>query len=359
MIFSQIQRFFAGRTDRTLGLDIGSGFIKIAQVVTKGERQQLTHWSKTELPVDIMEDGQIIDEERLAEVIRQCLLAGCVDSKVVNVSLGGRNIFSREIVLPTMPQNEIAEAIKWGLDEYVPYPAGSFYYDFDLMTQSSSEEKMRVLLVAAPYEIVNPLLSAVRAAELQPVAIETEPLALLRTLTKVTNCVIVDIGAQIAQITIVQHGAPLFTRIIPLGGAQFTQAVMRVTELDFDEADRLKIRQKNLLFAPNPKTPESTTPLHEELLGLAGELAREIRRTIDYFVTQNRDVVIDDIFLSGGGALLDHLLLQLSALLETPVLLHDPLKKLVIPATFEPRFLREMAQSMAVAVGLAMRGDEP
>lgn len=357
MIFSQIQRFFAGRTDQTLGLDIGSGFIKIAQVATKGERQQLTHWSKTELPVDIMEDGQIIDSEKLAAAIRQCVLAGCVDSKVVTVSLGGRNIFSREIVLPAMPQNELAEAIKWGLDEYVPYPAGSFYYDFDLMTEASGTEKMRVLLVAAPYEIVNPLLSAVRAADLQPVAIETEPLALLRTLTKVTNCVIVDIGAQIVQITIVQHGAPLFTRIIPLGGAQFTQAVMRVTKLDFDEADRLKIKQKNLLFAP--QVLESATPLHEELLGLSGELAREIRRTIDYFVTQNRDVVIDDIFLSGGGALLDHLLAQLSALLETPVLLHDPLKKLVIPASFEPRYLREMAQSMAVAVGLAMRGDEP
>ena len=363
-LLSKIKQHFIGKSDKLLGLDIGTGFVKVAQVKFHGKQPILTHLGLVELPTEVVEDGYIVDKERLAATIRECVVASRAESKAVVVGLGGRNVFSREITMPAMPEVELAEAIKWGLEEYVPYPIDSFYYDFAVMGPSEDGIKLQILLVAAPHAVVDPLIEAVTAAGLQLVAIETEALAMFRTLrdqgksrSSRDNCLILDLGAQLSQISIFQQGAPMFTRIIPLGGLQFTQVIMRTMELDFDEADQLKLQRIGLLQPIDYRGELSAA--HPEFELLITELAREIRRTIDYYITQNNRAVIDRIYLAGGGANFENLLPHVSSQLDMTIELHNPLEFIKTASALEPRFIQNVGPQMAVAIGLAMRGDEP
>ncbi len=363
-LLTKIKQHFIGKADKLLGLDIGTGFVKVAQVRHHGNQPVLTHLGLVELPTEIVEDGYIVDKERMAETIRQCVIASRADAKAVVIGLGGRNVFSREIVMPAMPQAELAEAIKWNLEEYVPYPIDSFYYDFTVIGPSDDGIKLQILLVAAPHDVVDPLIAAVTAAGLQLVAIETEVLALFRTLrgqkksrSNRDNCLILDIGAQLSQISIFQQGAPMFTRIIPLGGLQFTQVIMRTRNLDFDEADQLKFKRTGLLQPVDYCGEQSV--VHQELELLINEMTREMRRTIDYYITQNNRAVIDQIFLAGGGANFENVLPHVNNQLDMTIELHNPLAFIAVSSAFEPRFLQAVGPQMAIAIGLALRGDQP
>lgn len=363
-LLSKIKQHFIGKSDKLLGLDIGTGFVKVAQVKFLGEQPVLTHLGLVELPTEVVEDGYIVDKDRMADTIRECVVASRAEGKAVVVGLGGRNVFSREITMPAMPEVELAEAIKWGLEEYVPYPIDSFYYDFAVMGLSEDGIKLQILLVAAPHDVVDPLIEAVTAAGLQLVAIETEALAMFRTLggqgkswSSRDNCLILDLGAQLSQISIFQQGAPMFTRIIPLGGVQFTQVIMRTMNLDFDEADQLKLQRIDLLQPIDYQGELSAA--HQEFELLITEMAREVRRTIDYYITQNNRAVIERIFLVGGGAIFENMLPHVSSQLDMTVELHNPLAFIKTASALEPRFLQDVGPQMAIAIGLAMRGDEP
>lgn len=322
-MIAKLKQRFIGKSDKLLGLDIGTGFVKVAQVKYNGRQALLTHLGLVELPENVVEDGYIVDKARMADTIHDCVVASMADGKAVVAGLGGRNVFSREITMPAMPETELAEAIKWGLEEYIPYPSDSFYYDFAVIGPSEDGINLQILLVAAPHAVVDPLVEAVNAAGLRLVAIETATLAMFRTLHdqgqaryNTDNCLILDIGAHLSQISIFQQGAPVFTRMIPLGGDQFIQV-------------------------------------------LINELSREVRRTIDYYITQNNRAVIDRIFLTGGGASKEDILPQVIKQLDMPIELHDPFAFIKTVSSFEPRFLQAIGAQMTIAIGLAMRGDEP
>ncbi len=91
---------------------------------------------------------------------------------------------------------------------------------------------------------------------------------------------------------------------------------------------------------------------------IVGELAGEVRRTLEYYQAQNRSVNISRIIITGGGAKLAMLPEKLAQILDLPVTMHDPLALLELPASFNLQYLRGVGPQMSVAVGLAMRSIE-
>ncbi len=91
---------------------------------------------------------------------------------------------------------------------------------------------------------------------------------------------------------------------------------------------------------------------------LVSDLTNEIRRTIEYFQMQNKEAVVDKLFLSGGGSRLGNLAEQLSMQLDMQVLLHDPLAVVEVHGSFDPQYVRDLGPQLAVAIGLALRGGE-
>ncbi len=88
------------------------------------------------------------------------------------------------------------------------------------------------------------------------------------------------------------------------------------------------------------------------------ELAGEVRRTLEYYQVQNRNVGISRVFITGGGAKTETLPEKLSQILEMPVVLHDPLASMEMSSSFNRQYLRGVGPQMSVAVGLALRGIE-
>lgn len=349
---NKIKKWLVRRPKSIIGVDLGTHSLKIVEM-------DISH----EIPVlkgigiadTYNSDDMASDSSTLAETLRRLLDTSGVTGKDAVVAINSSKIFVRELTFPAMTVAELTEAIKWDLENYVPYAPGSYYYDFAVL-KSDSELETKVLLVAAPNDAVNSAVEIIKEAGLRPLAVDIEPLALYRTLNAGENAAVIDIGAEMSQIILYQHGVPSITRAIPIGGRRFTEVVMRSLELEFTEAESLKKRQKGLLRRPD--ITESFTDIHQQLEILSAELVRELRRTLEYYQIQNKNAVIDKIILSGGGSKMDNLASHLSRQLEMSIVNHNVLAVVNTAPSFNKEYLQELAPQLAVAIGLALRGGE-
>lgn len=356
MFAESLLKKIAGRREAGIGLDIGSGSIKMADVSVRGGKLFLKRMALMEVPQGAVEDGAIADETMLADTLQRMAAKSGFAGGPVAAALGGRSLFIREVFFPRMSEKEMRQAIRWDLEKYVPFSPDQLYFDFWIVGSGATEVEVRVLLVAVPKDVVDSLVRVVNKAGLKLVAIDIEPLAIQRTLPEVADCMLIDSGAAVSQVTLFQKSSPVFTRNIPIGGNQFTETVMEGMEMGRDEAEFIKHRGGELLSeAVGTAGPEI---MQGQIERVVSELAGEVRRTMEYYQVQNRNVNISSVFITGGGAKMDKLPAKLSTILELPVMLHDPLEGMEIAASFNRQYLRGVGPQMSVAVGLAMRGIE-
>lgn len=356
MILKGLLTRIAGRNEQAIGLDIGSGSVKMAEVVERSGRPYLKKMSIFDVPAGAVESGLVADEALLADSLQRMAARNGFAGSNVAVALGGRSLFIREVIFPRMSEAELRQAIRWDLDKYVPFSPDQLYFDFWVTGPGTTDYELRVLLVAVPKEVVDSLLRVLKRAGLKPVTVDIEPLAIQRTLPETAECMLIDCGSSISQVTLFQNYSPVFTRSIPIGGNQFTETMMEGLEIGRDEANLIK--KKAEILQEGSDSPIGGSELQEQIERVILELAGEVRRTLEYYQVQNRNVSISKVYITGGGAKLESLPERLAHILELPVFLHDPLAGMEMSSSFNRQYVRGVGPQMSVAVGLALRGIE-
>jgi type IV pilus assembly protein PilM len=243
----------------------------------------------------------------------------------------------------------------------------------DYMTPSD-EHMMEVLLVAAPREIVTNAVQAVEGARLKLAQVDVTAFALVRALLGTTPSWfneevenagealgIVHVSSGLTNIAVVERGIPRFTRVSSLGGNQFTQAVANVLNLTFDEADELKNTAGLPAIDAAPGTPApqeapNVQAAQEALEREANKFIAEVRRSLDYYLTQATQVrTIKRIYLTGTGSQLKNLASYLEKGLQTQVIIGDPLSHVSTSPSIEQIVMADR-MGCAPAIGLALGG---
>src|SRR5438046_5120825 len=82
---------FLGGKKTTVGLDIGSGIIKVAVIDHSGSEAELVKVATTEVAADAIVEGEVMDPGIVAEAIRGLFSAAGVKQKSVVTAVGGRS----------------------------------------------------------------------------------------------------------------------------------------------------------------------------------------------------------------------------------------------------------------------------
>jgi type IV pilus assembly protein PilM len=166
---------------------------------------------------------------------------------------------------------------------------------------------------------------------------------------------LLNIGASTMNVNIVQGTRSLFTRDITVGGSQFTDVLQRSLGLSFQQAEAVK---RGITDASQGIDEKAIEPLINNVTEI---VAMEIQKTFDFYraTSEDSEIHVQKILISGGGSKLAGLAEDLSARLEMPVEVLDPFRNIKVDTRkFDPDYLSEIMPEMAVAVGLAVRGAE-
>ncbi|MDU2065668.1 MAG: type IV pilus assembly protein PilM [Sporomusaceae bacterium] len=340
--------YFQQRFTSLIGLDIGTSSLKIVQLDKLSKKNELTHFAIFPTGSGCLSQSPLANMVQLTTALQQGLAISCATAKNVVLALSDHYVFSREIVLPVMTSDELAEAIHWTLDEYVPYEPGSFYYDFAIMDSNVKTDRMRVFLVAVLRSLLDPLLAILENLHLQVLAVETESLALLRTVSEEKDLLFLDIGAKETQLTFIQNETPVFTKSISLGGDQLIEFLAASIGCSMQEAQSFKECQEPLLFADI--TDNAARKWTTELL-------RQVREAINYYTRQYAEAAFQQLILTGRGVCWSGLREAFALEIDIPVFYHDPLANIAVAPCLDQEFLAKESPALGAAIGLAMRGE--
>lgn len=173
----------------------------------------------------------------------------------------------------------------------------------------------------------------------------------------------VDIGARTMDLSIpkLDGGSSLgFSRSVPMAGNAMTMAVAKAKGLnDFASAEKVK-RERGVIISADDEAEGVTGDTDLEVAGavksVVDRLIIELRRSLDFFISQPDGVVVDKIALSGGVAALPGLTAYMEERLGLPIEVTSELAE--GPLEFDEATESESLTRHLVAIGLAIGGLE-
>ncbi|MCG3173711.1 MAG: Cell division protein FtsA [Myxococcota bacterium] len=348
-----------GKGKSLLGLDIGSHAVKMVQLKPTKKGFALVHFGIAPLSPESIIDGAIMNAPAVVDVIRDMLQTHKIKTREAAIAVSGHSVIIKKINLPVMTAEELEESIQWEAEQYIPFDINDVNIDVQILRpESAIQGQMEVLLVAAKKEMISDYTAVVGEAGLQAVLVDVASFAVQNQFEvnyeapKGETVVLINLGASVININILNDGITTFTRDINMGGNLFTEEVQKQLNISYDEAEALK------LGGQYGKESDAVIPQEvEKVIGeVSQNVASEIQRSLDFYSTTTADNSISKIYLSGGTSKIPALYKLVEKKLGVPVEVMNPFRNIEVDAKkFDPGYLQEMAPLMAVATGLALR----
>jgi type IV pilus assembly protein PilM len=353
---SNIKLFSGNKEQFPIGIDIGSHAIKVCKVAKSGDSFKLVSLGTAKLPEGAVEDGILQEPEEVAGVITNLINNLKLKDRSVAISISGYSVIVKKINLAVMEEKDLEEYIQAEVGQYIPFDIEDVYLDYqDLHTNTEDHDRTDVMLVAAKREVVDGYLSMLQSAGLRVVLVDIGAFALENIYDENysldENVALVDIGATKMSINIVSQGISVLARDVVIGSRQLTDQIENRFGITADEAEGLKMGYEPV--------EEKQKDLDEIYANTCTQWALELKKAIDLYYTNNPDLALTKIIISGGGSKIQGLDQFFAEEIGLEVERLNPFKKIQADnKNIDSEYLNYIGQEMAIALGLAIRPSE-
>ncbi len=300
----------------SVGLDIGFPSIKAVELRRVNSGFEVVNFAVREIPKSVLE---VKDRSGLtADIIKEMFAERRFVNKNVYLSVSGHNVAIRRTMLPKMPKEEMIEAAKWNAREEILFPVEPAAADCYAMGEIEKDGARfdDILSVIVRADIIPFMVSIVRKAGLRPLGVNVLPIALwdydrsIHPVSPGTVTSYVDMGAERTRIYFVCDNQLLFSREIPNGGKNVTQALAGEyeTERGTTAADEVRAEAIKKTHGLPPENADGKTQegiplreIRERMLPVLSKQMEELTRSVDYFKNQYKKDTVHRMILSGGA----------------------------------------------------------
>jgi len=268
------------------GLDISDFSIEVLELEKRARKLYLGAYSRVELEKGIVEDGKILNKEKLKEKIKEVLkntLPQKLKTNKVILSLPESKTFFHIFKLPSkLSGKDLKRAVEGEGLKTIPLEAEQIYFDFQVISQRG--EFQEVLYVSTLKGIVADYLEVLKGAGLRPLVLDIESASLARAFegetVKDEGVLIADIGARTTKLTIYDADAIRLSATVPIAGNHFSQAISEKLKISFKKAEELK---KDYGLDPQKRGGKVMLILQ----GMLQEILNEIKTSISFYEEQS------------------------------------------------------------------------
>lgn len=396
-----------------LGIDLGTHSVKIVEVAV--EKNAIRVIRAASAPTGVM-PSMSAEEVRAAIVstAKEVLKKNRFSSRKAVYGVSGQKVFVRRFRLPKTSEERLARIIQYEARQQIPFPLDKTLIQWQ-HRNLDKEGEVEVLLVAIRIDEIRDYMGMVGKIGIAPVAIGVSTFALFNAhrlsglnpgqaellFDKLNNRKkkapskkaeaaptavnssdktmkldvedmpqddfsyselkgYVNIGAATFDVAIPRgdagSGMVGFTRTVPLAGDEMTKAVMRGVGVEsFHDAERIKTSATQLMSfnfdfeAEHEVNQEASMAVTE----VADKMITEIRKSLEFYITQPDGVAIDSVVVTGGQALLPGIDAYLEEKLALPV---SVVKELPEGSPLHWPQTAGVPTQYFVATGLALQG---
>lgn len=339
-----------------LGVDISSTSVKLLELSKVGAGYRVEGYAVIPLPGNAVVENNIYEVDVVAEALSKVVDKAKTKVNHAAVAVSGSSVITKIIDVPADLKGDQLEAeINDNAAQYIPFPIEEVAIDFEVMrTAQDNPEKMEVLLVACRRENVDTRVEALAKADLTAKVVDTEAFAMQRAFSLIapqleghdesTTVAVIDIGASVTTLSVLQGGETIYTREQLFGGRQLTEEIQRRYGLSVEEAGVAK-KQGGL---PDDYQTEVLEPFMDAVV-------QQILRSLQFFFSSSQHNEVDYVVLAGGVASMTGLAELVEERLGTPCLIANPFASMTVSSKVNAMALSNDAPALMIACGLAMR----
>lgn len=314
-LFNNMQRIT--KPKRVIGLEIGNSNIKLLECTKKDNQLIIENTQIITTPSESVEDGIIVDSQRVYEAIVEELESKKYKAKNMVVVIKSSQIITRDIRVMAMPKRDLDVLLEIQYPEYLMVDISQYQITYKVIRQIDDGEnkEQEILIVAAPNTMINPLLEVTKKLKVRVRAINIASDSVANIFSKKreiadgenNEVMVVDIGGKSTTVTIVVGGVAVLNRDIPFGLDTINPLIMREIKQDNPE----KIEEFKEQYAGIYK--ENELGEHIQYISsiikpmLEYQLVSELKRFLQFHYSRNKNRSINKAYIIGGGAYLKNI----------------------------------------------------
>lgn len=379
---------FKRKVRRQLGIDIGTSSVKVVELGRDGDHITLTNYGIMDGSDFFGEvsnglntpSGLKLSESEIAVVLEQLLDAAKIKTDKVVMSIPFFSSFLTVMEVPAMSEKELESSIPFQARSYIPVPLSEVVLDWEVIPKAPQpvapdisptpaapagagstqtvaqmritapkQEKISVLLIAVPKEVVSKYQRIAKELNLELTALESESFSLARSLigNDKGTVMLVDFGARSTNLTIIDRGFIFASHSADLSGKEITKAIARSLNVHPQRAEEIKKTSGVSSAGADKGIAQIISPFIDKLVN-------EIDR-MNSLMLKKENRRIEKVVLTGGSSNLPGVAEYLSKNLGVEVIIGNPFSRIKFNSALEPVLRKDLSSSLAVAVGLAMR----
>ncbi len=352
---------FKPKAPPLFGLDISSSSVKMLEIVDAGKgAYRVDRYAIEPLAREAVVDGNINNLEAVAESVKRAYKRLGTRTKHVAMAVPTGAVITKKIIVQsTLREEELEMQVETEANQYIPFALDEVNLDFQVAGPSASgSEEQEVLIAATRKEKVEDRVAVAESAGLKALVMDVESYAQQAALSLVVqqlpgggrdqNIAVVDIGANVMNVSVLRNEQSVYTREQAFGGNQLTQDIVSRYGMSPDEAENAK-RTGGL---PDDFETEVLRPFMENL-------SMEVQRALQFFFTSTQFSAVDQILLAGGSAVVPGLDEAVNTRTQVPTMVANPFAAMQTSSRIQLKRLMTDAPSLIVACGLAIRRFDP
>lgn len=346
---------------KLLSIVLTNNHIRIAEL-SNGRNGVSVHRLLTkEVPESLLNGGMISDVRGFAEYLGSTLKYANIKTKRVVFSLPNDRIMSREVILPEMKEEKLAAALKANASEYFPVELTDYvlsYFTISKILEDAPERqdeedeepgkkpkrrkkarvkqrqgrekpRLRLMVVAAPNEMVQSYYDAARIAHLKLMSLDYIGNSVFQLTSNQIGeepCLVIQLDEEHTVLTIYNESVMVFQRHLEFGSSSLIQSVMDRENCSREEAQEV-LENKRLIHDNFDDGDELTDNLYY--------LVSNIKRVIEYYTGRNVEHPLELVYIIGDGSRISGLERLFEKQLNLPVELITALKQVSVKESAE------------------------
>jgi len=339
------------KKNHSWGIEIGSNAIKAVHLVRHGLEVVLDDYDVVPFKKVLTTPDLDVNEAIRLGLSKLLSNHEMRHSKVV-VSVPGSAAFAKFAKLPPVDPKKIIDIVKFEAVQQIPFPIDEVEWDYQVFTQPDSPD-VEVGIFAITKQRVGEFLDHFKGVALSVDGLTLSALAVYNAMAydmdltpESPGMIIMDIGTLNTDIIIV-HNGNLWLRTLPIGGNNFTEALVRAFKLSYAKAEKLK-REAG--------TSKYSRQIFQAMRPVFSDLIQEIQRTLAFFQSQDHEAQVTRLIGVGSTFRLPGMQKFLRQQMQIDVKRLDEFKRINLEHERKAAEFSDLSVNLATAYGLALQG---
>lgn len=315
---------------KAVTIEIGYSLTKVCEVDYKAKTHRIYKSFTVTNGAEIINDGVLNATPEYVANLQRALAVNHVKTKQVVFTIGSSKIASREVTIPFVKENRIADVVNANATDYFPVDLSQYQLAYTILGTIGEEkgnQQYKLLVMAVPAALLTGYYDLAKALKLEVAAIDYASNSIYQVVKE--ECakgkhIVVKIDERSSLVMAVEDSVMTFTRNVSYGVEEVMETVMNTLcwgEVNtVEQAIRVLQRNECILLeeqkaesteseeghvgrpTPEPVVRTAKTKALEDVRDAIMPLINGITRVIDYYASRASGEAVERILITGVGA---------------------------------------------------------